>query len=99
MNVVWTRLAEQRAIEAFEWIAAERPNAALAWLERALDIVEQLEAFPDLGRPVPELARPDYRQLFVKPYRIVYHRRATVVVILTLRHVRQAWDPREIIAV
>jgi plasmid stabilization system protein ParE len=61
--------------------------------------VAQLEAFPDLGRPVPELARPDYRQLLVKPYRSVYHRRAAVVIVLTLRHVRQDWDPREISAV
>ena len=99
MKIVWTRLAEERAIAAFEWIAAERPDAASTWLERVLESVEQLKTFPDLGRPVPELARPDYRQLFVKPYRIVYHRRATLVVILTLRHVRQDWDPREIRAV
>jgi plasmid stabilization system protein ParE len=99
VKVVWTRLAEQRAIEAFEWIAAERPNAAAAWLLRALDRVAVLEAFPDLGRPVPELARPDYRQILVKPYRVVYHRRDTVVVVLTIRHVRQDWDPREVSAV
>jgi toxin ParE1/3/4 len=99
VKVVWTRLAEQRAIEAFEWIAAERPKAARVWLERALAAVGHLEAHPDIGRPVPEVARPDYRQLLVTPCRIVYHRRAIVVVILTLRHVRQDWDPREISAV
>lgn len=98
MKVVWTRLAERRAIEAFEHIAGERPGAAVAWLERVLDTVANLHAFPDLGRPMPEFARPDYRQFIVKPYRIVYHRRATVAVILTLRHVRRDWDPGEIMS-
>lgn len=86
-------------MDAFEGIAAERPAAAREWLGRALDTVAKLQAFPDLGRPVPELARSDYRQLLVKPYRIVYRRGVTVVVMLTVRHVRQDWDPREISAV
>ena len=71
MKGVWTRLAEQRAIDAFAWIAAERPHAAITWLDRVLDRVGELKTFPDLGRPVPELARPDYRQLLVPPYRVV----------------------------
>ena len=68
----------------------------MAWLERVLDQVARLAQFPDLGRPVPELGRPEFRQLLVKPYRIVYRRDQTRIALLTVRHVRRAWDPREI---
>jgi plasmid stabilization system protein ParE len=33
VKVVWSLLAEQRAIEAVEYIARDRPNGAAEWLE------------------------------------------------------------------
>ena len=70
--------------------------AADRWLTRVLDRVGRLKVHADLGPPVPEVGRPEIRHILVKPYRIVYRRDPSVLVVLTLRHTRRAWDPREI---
>ena len=87
MRVRWTKLAERRAEEAFAYIAAERPSAADRWLVRVLDRV---------GRMVPEVARPEIREVIVAPYRVMYRRDAKQVSVLTVRHARRAFDLGEV---
>ena len=96
MRVVWSPLAEERAVEAFEQIARDRPSAAVRWLERLLERVGSLASFPDRGRAVPELQRPDVRELVVKPYRVIYRRDPKRVVVLTIDHGRREFDPEEV---
>lgn len=96
MKVVWSPLAEQRALEAVEYIARDRPKAAKAWLDKLLDRVAALEQFEQQGRVVREIGRPAYREVTHAPYRIIYRVDASRVVILTLRHVRRAWDAAEL---
>lgn len=96
MKVAWAPLAEQRALEAVDYIAQDRPGAAAAWLEQLLERVQGLERFEQQGRVVPEIGLPAYRELLHLPYRVIYRVDAARVVILTLRHVRRAWDPTEI---
>lgn len=74
MKVAWSALAETRAAEAFAYIAAEHPSAAAKWLRRVLASVETLSQSPDRGRVIPELGRPDLREVIVQPYRIMYRR-------------------------
>ena len=92
MRVGWTPLAERRVADAFAYIANDRPSAARRWLERLLDRVDTLKVFPDGGRMVPEAGRPEIRELIVRPYRVVYRRDPNRVVILTVRHSRQAFS-------
>ena len=96
MKVVWSPLAEQRALEAVDFIAADRPAAAAAWLEKLLARVKALEQFAQQGRVVREIGLPAYREVLHAPYRIIYRVDAARVVILTLRHERRAWDAAEV---
>jgi toxin ParE1/3/4 len=96
MKVVWSPLAEQRALEAVEYIAQDRPRTAAVWLERLLERVSQLDRFEAQGRVVSEIGIPAYREILHAPYRIIYRVDASRVVILTLRHVRRAWEPAEV---
>ena len=96
MTVVWSPLAEQRAIEAVENVAQDRPRTAEVWLERLLERVSQLDRFEAQGRVVSEIGMPAYREILHAPYRIIYRVDASRVVILTLRHVRRAWDPADV---
>jgi plasmid stabilization system protein ParE len=96
VKVVWAPLAEARVAEAFAFLAADRPSAAANWLERVLNRVAQLARFPDSGRPVRVVGRPDIREVPVRPYRLIYRRDPARVIVLTVRHMRQDWDPREI---
>lgn len=93
MKVIWSPLAEQRALEAVDTIARDRPLAALAWLEELLERIASLDRFAKRGRVVPEIAKTTHRQVLHSPYRIMD---PTQVVILTIRHTRRAWDPQEI---
>lgn len=46
--------------------------------------MERLSRFPESGRIVPELNRPDVREVIVSPYRVVYRYRSGVVDIATV---------------
>ena len=96
MNVTWSALAEQRALEAVDYIAQDRPQAAAAWLEELLARVASLGNFARRGRVVPEIGRPAYREIWHAPYRVIYRVDDSRVFILTLRHRRRAWDPAEV---
>lgn len=96
MKVIWSPLAEARALEAVEYIARERPQAAAAWLEELLARTAALDRFPKRGRLVAEIGLPAYRELVHAPYRVIYRIDSTRVVILTLRHSRRAWDESEV---
>lgn len=96
MKVAWSPLAEQRALEAVSAITADRPQAAVAWLEELLARVASLDRFAKRGRIVPEIGRATHRQVFHYRYRIICRVDARRVVILTIRHGRRAWDPAEV---
>ncbi|MCC7001825.1 MAG: type II toxin-antitoxin system RelE/ParE family toxin [Gemmatimonadaceae bacterium] len=96
MKVIWSPLAEQRAIEAVDSIATDRPQAAADWLEELIARVEALGKFAKRGRVVPEIGKVTHRQIFHYPSRIIYRIDASQVVILTIRHGRRAWDPDEV---
>ena len=71
-----TRAAEHDAQDIYDFIAAAssqaRAEAVLARLSRS---AQDLATFPNRGALVKELARlgiKEYRQVFFKPYRIIY---------------------------
>ncbi len=95
MNVVWTALAEDQVADAFAYIAAERPSAAVKWFERLVESVGSLSLLPDQGRMVPEADRESIRAVLVQPYRVVYRCDDGAVVILTVQHERRDLDLSE----
>jgi len=96
VKVIWSPLAEARALEAVDYIAQDRPQAAAAWLEELLDRTATLDRFAKRGRLVAEIGHPAYRELLHAPYRIIYRVDPTQVVILTLRHSRRDWNESEV---
>jgi plasmid stabilization system protein ParE len=62
-------------------------------IRRIVAGVERLRAFPDSGRVVPELGRDEIREVIVRPYRVVYRRRAPVVEIITVFRGSQSLSP------
>jgi plasmid stabilization system protein ParE len=92
VRVIWSALAELRALEAVDYIANDRPDAAAEWLEGLLARVVKLDRMARRGRVVPEIGMPTIREVFHEPYRVIYRIDATSVVILTLRHWSRSWD-------
>lgn len=78
--------------EALDFISAERPAAALRWLDDVMAQSRSLAQFPDLGRMVPEFQRPEIREILVEPYRIPYRRDDVQVTVLAVLHDHRAFD-------
>jgi toxin ParE1/3/4 len=90
VRVIWSPLARDQVVQAVAAIAAERPPAALRWFEEVVQKTAALESFPDMGRMVPEVRRTSIREVLVAPYRLIYRRGRTELVILALRHCRRS---------
>lgn len=96
MNVVWSPLAIERAVEQALHIARDKPGAARSWLLGLFARTARLSALPRLGRIVPELSLPDFRELDIGGYRVIYRVTARQVSILTVRHGRRRLDLSEL---
>jgi plasmid stabilization system protein ParE len=82
-------LAREQVADAFAYISAERPDAALRWFEVIVDRAGSLSAFPDMGQMMPEAGRPEVREIIVEPYRLIYRRDPEEVIIMGVFHFRQ----------
>jgi plasmid stabilization system protein ParE len=96
MRVVWSPLAIERATEAAAYIAKDSPESARRWVDGLFAVVATLAHLPERGRRVPDLPRPDIRELRVGSYRVVYRIEAKRVAVLTVRHLRRRFDSEEI---
>lgn len=78
------------AIEDVESIAAyiERDSGyyAAAVVSRIVSTVDSIPLNPDLGRVVPELRNPDYRERFVHRFRIIYRVETDRLLIVAVIH-------------
>ena len=72
MAVVWTPRARDDLLEIFQFIARDDRDAAERWVARLVERAELAATMPFGGRVVPELARNDLREVFLRSYRIVY---------------------------
>ena len=84
MNVVWSSEAFGKLDEIERFIAQDNPERAFAFTELLLEKGDSIASFPEMGRVVPQLSRPDIREILVGNYRIVYRANPTQVVILTV---------------
>ena len=97
MKIVWSRLAIERAYDAAAYIANDKPEAALRWLNGLFEVTDRLELFPESGRVVPEIGLADFREvIYRRAYRVIYRVEKTRVVILTVRNFAQLLDEAEL---
>ena len=89
MKVVWSLRAVSRAVEIVDYIARDRPQAALDWIEGLEKRLTALPGLPDQGRVVPEWYDPTVRELIYRRHRVIYEVHEDHVEILTIRHGRQ----------
>jgi len=82
--IIWSpqSLRDLEGIRAY--VAQDSAHYARLVVQRILAGVERLETFPESGRVVPELDRPEIREVIVRPYRVVYRYRGEAVEIATV---------------
>jgi len=91
-RVIWSPLALAQIEAIAATIAAERPAAALRWVDGLFEHAARLRQFPELGVTVPELGRQEIRELPHPPCRLVYRVDLKHIVVLTVQHGRQERD-------
>lgn len=96
MKIVWSPLALERVNEIADYIAENSVEAARVWLMDIFGVVDRLKEFPESGRAVPEVKRPNIRELIFKTYRVIYRVERKQVSILTVRHSKQRLPLKEI---
>lgn len=90
MKIVWTRLALSDLDAAYNYIAANNPNAAVDTIDRIEKSVNTLKQYPEMGRPgrIPgtkELVVT--RTPFILPYRV----QGEQIEILAVIHAARQW--------
>jgi toxin ParE1/3/4 len=93
VKIIWSPLALERVVEIAEFIARDRPNAAVEWSEAIFAAVVRLKDFPQSGGWVAESPRADLREVIHGSHRIIYRVEPERLVVLTVRHARQDLRP------
>lgn len=96
LRVRWSPLAIRRAYEAAAFIAQDNPAAAERWTRGLFDAARTVSRFPQRGRVVPEIGRPEIREIFFRGYRLVYRISPRRVDVLTVRHGKRQFSIDEV---
>lgn len=93
----WSQRARTDLKSIHDRIAQDSPRNAKAVTHEFLTRAEQLLATPHMGRIVPELDKPDIREISVRSWRVIYQLRADdEVFILTVIHKRRMPVPGQL---
>jgi len=85
-QVHWSEPALDDVRDIVNFIARDSPAYAVKVGNRIAQAPRHLTAFPRLGSIVPELAIDQIRELWVRPYRILYQVRSDDCFILAVVH-------------
>lgn len=88
-RILWTGPALDDLREIRKWVERGSPEAARRLGSRIRERVDTLAGFPSSGRVVPEIGIERYREVIIRPYRVIYETRNNALVILRVRHSRR----------
>ena len=92
-SVIWSDEALQDLEAIASFIARDSRYYAQKVISEIVEKGESLVDFPESGRIVPELSRPEVRECFIYSYRLIYQIQTDAIHILTVFHGRRLMDP------
>ena len=93
MSARWTKRAQGHLFAVGDYIATDDPVAADRWIAKLSERADRAARVPNAGRNIPEFAREDVREVFVRSYRIMYRiDRRSIVVFCVLEGHQQVPD-------
>ena len=95
-SVTWTEPAYVQLEHILGYIALDKPEVAKRLAKQIMAKVGRLAEFPGLGKAVPELAHPDYRQLWIKPCWIYYRIAEQTIFVLHVRRAERPLNPADL---
>jgi plasmid stabilization system protein ParE len=92
-HLKWAKPALEDVVRLHEFLAKKSPDAARRAIKAIRQGVKALGKHPHMGRPVEEML-PEFREWIIEfgsgAYLALYHYDGTEVVILAVRHGREA---------
>ena len=71
-QIIWTEPALSDLNAIAEYIALDKPSAAINLVQKVFSSTDRLEQFPESGRKPPEFKKSKYLEIIVNPCRIFY---------------------------
>lgn len=90
--VTWTAPAKQDLRQIYDYIARDSKFYAQRVSQEIVERSEKLDAFPEIGRIVPEINQDAIREVFVFSYRLIYEISSGSVQVLALIHGRRLFS-------
>ena len=84
LPVRWAAEAVRDLEEIYAYISRHSPRYAAVTVGRLVAEVEQVAAFPESGRVMPELGDPAVREVIHGAYRVVYELGGGALTVLTV---------------
>jgi len=81
-QIIWTEPALSDLNAIAEYIALDKPSAAIQLVKKVFSSTDRLEQFPESGRKPPEFEKSRYLEIVVNPCRIFYRIEGDTVYIL-----------------
>lgn len=92
-EIIWAPSALEDIEKIAQYIARDSEEQAFLFVRRLLSSVKRLEDFPDSGRIIPEIGRPNNREIIYSNYRIMYKLSENEVWITGIIHGSMDWEP------
>ncbi|MBP1626696.1 MAG: plasmid stabilization protein [Holophagaceae bacterium] len=93
LKILWTEPAAEQFAERLDYIGAFNPEAARLLRAKVDRSLRRLADYPEMGRWVPEFGSGFYREVLVKPLRILYEHRDKGLVITYVHRQEEMTGP------
>jgi plasmid stabilization system protein ParE len=93
LSIRWTEPAEEQFAELLDFIGGFNPDAARTLRGKLDKSLRHLAEFPDMGRWVPEFGPGFYREILVKPLRLLYENHGDALVVTYVHRQEEAIGP------
>ena len=71
-NIIWSPSALNDLDLIAEYISRDSKDRASLFIDRIIEQIQTLETNPNIGRIIPEIKRPECRELLYGSYRLMY---------------------------
>jgi plasmid stabilization system protein ParE len=93
LTILWTEPAAEQFSERLATIGNFSPDVARRLRQRVDLSLRHIARFPDLGRWVPEFGTGFYREILVKPLRLLYEFQGDRLVVTYVHRQEEAIGP------
>ncbi len=84
LKLKWTENAADDIIAIAEFISRDSQFYAKAVVQKIMDKIIAIPDTPEIGRMVPEIDSPEFRERFVYSYRIIYQITENVIWLIAI---------------